>query len=526
MASDPTFLSCWSQAALALKLPNAVELFGNANTPNVSAMEDALTVAIDGVFTPAALGVIAQMRASIASVLTPTALQGAWREFLREMCRVANLNDLTSGSNVRMLRGIRQYMVDNAIHIRGLAMTFGTPTLAAGDVFNGDFFRVTVDKDGYPLSTSPEAKTAKCITDAMSGTNTREEVWQVQGSPPGVDNLDWEGSGFDINLTTIHPLTSKIVKNPSFDTNGATADNQAPSSSTIVSGWTLSSTAAFRLRSAAGYSFSTYPGAPTTGYGLEFILAGTCIQTLKTANPGARFSATNPHFLGIRYKRLASATGNLTFRFGAKTVTKVIGSATNDVWNWAYVPLTEECYLQNFNESDLTIEVEVDTLATGTVVVDHVTAAVLTNIAGTFGGLVAGSVAALKDDLFTWSDSFGATRAIFAFLLWRAFGGQGWLPSVVPATQITAAAGRTLTFANSGSADTITASTGSFITDGYKPGMLVTIAGTTSNNMTTGPLVTVTATVLTFGAATSLTNEGPLSATATLNAAAQIPEPV
>lgn len=525
MASDPTFLSCWSQAALAVKLPNAIELFGNANTPNVADMEDALTTAIDGVYTPAALAVVQGMRARVAAAIDVPTLQALWREFLREMCRAVGLQELTSGNALAMLRAVRQYMVDNAIHIRGLDMTCGTPTAAGGDVGTGDFFRVTVDKDGYPLSTSPEAKTAKCVGDALSGTKKFAELWRLQGAPAGVDGLDYEGSGFDRTVESIHPGTGRIVANPSFDTNGASADNEAPSSTTAVSGWVLSSTAAFKLRSAAGYSFSSYPGAPATGWGLEFVLDGTCIQTLATANPSARFSPTAAHFLGIRYKRKASATGNLTFRVGSQSVVATIGSATNDVWNWLYIALDEDCYLQNFNETGFTVEIEVDMLATGTVVVDHVTVAALPNIDGTYAAIVSGATPALRDDSFSYTDAHGATRAIFAFILWRAFGPQGWLPSVEPATEIAASGGRTLTFANSGSADTITASSGSFITDGYKPGMLVTIAGSSSNDMTTGPLVTVTATVLTFGSGTALTNEGPVSATTTLNAAAQINEP-
>lgn len=67
-----------------------------------------------------------------------------------------------------------------------------------------------------------------------------------------------------------------------------------------------------------------------------------------------------------------------------------------------------------------------------------------------------------------------------------------------------------LTFANVGSADTATRAAGSWLTDGFQPGDVVTFAGSASNNVT-GPIVSLTATVITFGAVTSLTNEGPVS---------------
>ena len=81
----------------------------------------------------------------------------------------------------------------------------------------------------------------------------------------------------------------------------------------------------------------------------------------------------------------------------------------------------------------------------------------------------------------------------------------------------TASGGRTIQFTNSGSADTITASSGSYITDGWAVGDYVTVAGSTSNDGLHGPIVTLTATVMTFGSGTTLTTEGPKTATTTLN---------
>lgn len=80
------------------------------------------------------------------------------------------------------------------------------------------------------------------------------------------------------------------------------------------------------------------------------------------------------------------------------------------------------------------------------------------------------------------------------------------------ATEIVAAGGRTLTFAASGK--TITASSGSFLADGYRPGRDLVVAGSSDNNGTF-TIVSVTATVIVVEE--DLTDEGPLSATATLN---------
>lgn len=90
-----------------------------------------------------------------------------------------------------------------------------------------------------------------------------------------------------------------------------------------------------------------------------------------------------------------------------------------------------------------------------------------------------------------------------------------WGVDSAAATQVTAAGGRTLTFATAG--DTITASSGDWAADGYRVGRLILVAGTSSNNGYK-MLVGVTATVLTVS--DNLVNEGALSSTATINSPA------
>lgn len=68
----------------------------------------------------------------------------------------------------------------------------------------------------------------------------------------------------------------------------------------------------------------------------------------------------------------------------------------------------------------------------------------------------------------------------------------------------------TLTFAEvGGTGDTITRSTGSFISDGFAVGDTITVTGSSSNNVT-GSIASLTATVITLGT-TDLAAEGPVS---------------
>lgn len=86
-----------------------------------------------------------------------------------------------------------------------------------------------------------------------------------------------------------------------------------------------------------------------------------------------------------------------------------------------------------------------------------------------------------------------------------------------------------LTFVNVGATgDTITRSAGSFITDGFLPGMTITVAGSVSNNVT-GVVAGVSALVLTMGT-TALVAEGPVggctvTAASTLDVDVEADEP-
>lgn len=90
--------------------------------------------------------------------------------------------------------------------------------------------------------------------------------------------------------------------------------------------------------------------------------------------------------------------------------------------------------------------------------------------------------------------------------------GSSLLAPIIHTTKklATGSGGRTLTFASSSTVHTITASTGSFTTDGFVAGDAIIVSGTTSNDGTY-VLATVAATVLTINTAQPLVAEGPIS---------------
>ncbi|MBX3467182.1 MAG: hypothetical protein KF878_09835 [Planctomycetes bacterium] len=424
---SPTFASIWEQAGKALHPLDALQRFGSQNDVNWADLEAALTSGLDGVYTPDLLNVVRTARRQVAAPLSAQTLRAAWRPVLQEICRAAGLQELSGGQDLAMLRAVRQFMVDEAETIKRRALTFDTPA-AGSNTGNGAIYRVTVDKDGHPLPTGPEAKLARITKDAQSEARKHAEVFTFTGAPEGQDNLAWEGSGFSTEIETAHPLSSRLVRNPSFDTNGATADDSTPSSATAINSWTLGDPAHFKLRSAAGYAYASYPGAPQTLWGLEFVGSGTISQVVTRENPAAAFRTDRPYFVGIRYRRKANATGTLHLDLGASTASVDLSTAPNDQWAILFIPLDAAAYFQQFNETDLAVKVRVTSLATGTVVVDHLVAVEMENVDGTFYLPVGGDTAFLAGDSFAWEDT-ETGRAVFATLLWLAYGADGWLPS-------------------------------------------------------------------------------------------------
>jgi hypothetical protein len=465
-------------------------------------------------------------RTFLSAILSPDEVRGRIEPLLFDL---ANTDEFKSTKrDVFLLMGdLRDYMHGTASpkqYIKSRGMTLSTTFSAgAGNVGNGLLQRLTVDENGYALeATAAEAKSAKCTQD-QNQTDKHAEIITLYGAPANKDWLKLQGSGFEVELTSLHAgLSAQFCQNPSFSDHDATLSGGegALASATGRAGWTVAAGTYSDLKAntTSTYVYRTFPGE-TTGVSLRWTANATIRQVLQeTQRP--TFLPGTPIYVQVAVYRRAAATGQLVLTFGAQSTTVDLSTLSDEAWNIVRIAVGTGSWLKNFNAADLKVELALTSLAVGTIYTDDIIIGEMTQVDGTWYAFIGGNTATKRLDSWTWTDTEPGTRAKNAYWFWRA--GLGHVNSTADATQVTASGGRTLSFANVGAADTITASSGSFITDGYKAGMLVTIAGSASNNMTTGQIVSVTATVISFGATTSLTNEGPVSATTTLNATAPI----
>jgi hypothetical protein len=285
-----------------------------------------------------------------------------------------------------------------------------------------------------------EPKTFVCDLDQNNGQQIHDEEFEFQFGDRDLSGLQWVGTGGTRRIRSLNCRSSSILVNPSFET-GALTDNTALASTGQLTGWDVGTAASWKTYSNTSYVYRGYPGQPSTLWGLECVASDTIAQVLRNENPGFSFDPTTPYHIQVAWKRLASATGNLTLHLGAESTTVAIGTGTNGVWNVLQLDLDASRYYQLFKEADLDVKVQVASLATGTVVIDDVVLAPMTNLDGTWWAVAGGATPWLRGDTRIYSGDASGATAIFQYWLWRAYGDLvqgmfGWFPSTTTASSI------------------------------------------------------------------------------------------
>ena len=441
--SDVTFANCWVQLGLAAKIFNWLDLEANASTPNYEAMEDALTTALDGLFTPGILGVVrSRVRASLQQALAVETLREAFQPAFLDMLRAIGSTELGDGGAIdlgRALGAIRQYMVTNAqtINSRGMTLDVAGATTATG---TGAVYRCIVDQDGKTLEcTGAEDKTFYCTKDQNTRGGTKHaETFEFRTEDAAVDRLQWVGSGRVTEIKSLNAKSGGLVVNPSFES-GAVADDTALTTNGQINGWDVTTAARWKTRSAAGYTYRGYQNDQgVTHYGLECIVSDQIVQVLKAENQGATFREGVPYRCQIAWMRKASSTGTLTLHLGAVSKAVDISTGVNDAWNILAIDLDEDAYLKAFNQDALSVKAVVSTLATGTVVIDDFVLDEMENLDGTWWCVVGGATPWKRRDTILFDADADGTRAILSYWLWRAYGDDlallvamgGWFPTL------------------------------------------------------------------------------------------------
>lgn len=515
--STPTQTENETKFNNSTKFLEAVRIRGTLTTTySVEALMDALIQSAEGVYSEDWIKAAKAIRKNYSDSIAPAKVQALLGPILKEEARriglqTSDVNALLSPSDDGT-SSLYDDFIANGRWLDSRAISWGTLTAGGSNVGNGEMLRVTVDANGVPLEGAYAPKdtpiTVACTRDANGGATVHEETFEIRGRDKGADELDEKGSGLKTTSRSksSNQSTNKL-NNPSFSQRTPTTDN---TTLTALSGWTVTTS----ISNIKGYTSDYYRsmGAETTPGCIEF----QDNETITTQYRIRSVDRTKPHVIQVAFKRENSCDGTLTLTVGA--VSKAVTLSAQSGWTILRIDLDENSWPASWDTSgDVKLSIALASRTTGQVKLDDIVFEPMDYHDGAYYAPVGGSTRWAVADVYTSSDS--ETGAVNNRWLSRGWPGK-FLPSVADATQVTAAGGRTLTFASSG--NTCTASSGSFITDGYKVGMVLTVAGTSSNNGTY-TITAVTATVITVSS--GFTNEGPLSSTATLDAAADFSDP-
>lgn len=410
----------WAEAATQLTetMQALTDLY--ADLPTLVTTIDTAEQALEGDFLPNAYTAeLSSWRRNLSDAIAPERAYRIWVAWLREVCRIANLPEGSSGNVVDMAARVHRYMHDNSYTFNDRNLTVAATGSAGGsNVGNGTLSVLAVDWEGYNLQCpTAETKTWECVRDQNLGQLKGNEVFQVRGQDRSKDWLDWTGSGI---LTTAYAMHAgsgtggSVLRNSSWDSafSGTGTDK--------IPGWTIAGTAS-KITADTSNTYRAAPGA-STSQALAFENDAAATNQVYQALSSTRISALGertPWQCQVAYKHSAgSITGTLNVKLGNQTLAVDLSGATT-AWQIASLPYDKNLYYRNWKEDAPDIEVEVVNLSAGTLYVDDLIFAPLTLVDGLWWWLVGGSTAFLQRDLFTHAVSGGA--AADAEMMFMAF---------------------------------------------------------------------------------------------------------
>lgn len=402
-------------------LLNEARKFGNVNGTNWVTLQDAYEQLFEGDFVGAQAASVVNARAGLASMLS-NANAGAMhdpllRSYVRAVVNAENIADRDD-----MVDRIFRHMHDNTLTVQSRNFTHAAPSAAGGNVGNGSYTRLNTDEFGYRIENQHvDAKTARCLRDQNSGTGIGEEEFELYGQAPGPDGLQVSGSGRK-KLVYAMSARQSMMSNPSFDQFSGTA-----SVPTDITSWTSSVAV-----SATNYVFDAtnyyrkFQG--TTPYALQMNVTSTLTQKLSTFNTKLR--ADVPYLVQLAWNRqVGTASGTLQINWGS--INNSVAVAAQTGWQTLVVPssIGSNCWLRNFNENDLDLQI-VWTRTAGTLLIDDLLVIPGTQFDGGWLWIIGGSTAFLKNDKWTYTDT-ATEPGLLNYWLWRACG--RYLPSTTGA---------------------------------------------------------------------------------------------
>ncbi len=431
--ASPTWAEVWAPIANAVEILDELDNFCNTNSPNLLGLIDDYVQSLEGDYVTGGLGGIGAIRAALSGTLSPASCRALLEPSIREAGRLiaAPETDIPA-----IMSRLYDYMITNSKTLNRREFVYGSPSAGGSNVGNGTIIRCTVDEEDQPIeATHAELRTAKCVRDARQ-VDEHQEEFEFYGVEAEPDYCQVLGSGQAkkvIIRATDAVEVERYLGNPSFSDFAGTVDSAG--NTTSITHWTSSDITKTDVVTAQTYrDYVGDPGPRAVHFTADVTLSQIVQDTIR-----ARLSPNNPYWLQVAvFPTTGTSGGNIVIRMGATSRTVALAGLNLNAWNIVSIIATPDksCWLEEFNEADLDIKLEIESLAGGTgIYVDDVIFAPFKRFNNLWYLVVPNAAVNtpwLRDDIFTFTDSIAADSKIQTWL-WRA--GLGYLPSVAGGTE-------------------------------------------------------------------------------------------
>lgn len=424
--ATPSRAAIYSQIQAVVDCLEEARKFGRVNSKNLISLFNSIQTISAGDYVPNLQVALAAYRQNAATNMSPSFVAAMLRPLLQTLCKsVIGRGDPNNDQSMNY--EIYKYFVDNAQRVQSRNITYGLPFAGSSNVGNNQVVRLVKDQFNYNIeNTFIDSKRILCISDYQTGTQRGNEIFQVVGQAPAIDDLERSGSGFT-GFLQAKTTDDSLLFNASWTYFSGTA--AAP---TAVTNWTMTDLTGASVTVSSTYvtfdSTNYFRAAPSdisaTSYALK--VNSSCRLSQKMSVKGTKFRTDRPYLLAIIWNaQTYTGQGTITARMGAANRAITITGATG--WNVSLIPATsgslaqQSCWPRLFNQDDMSVSLDVN-LSSGQVLIDDILLIEGTPSDGTYMWCIPSSTTTWVpnriNDVYTYNDMAASDSKIQKYLWW------------------------------------------------------------------------------------------------------------
>ena len=442
----PTETEIQTQWKNIVNVLEKTRIYADDSLTNSGGYIDVLTQSFEGDYIPVSGATFtSRVRALLSDAVGSTQALAALEPVLFEYASILSASATIgygggSRSAVDSFAALYQWLIDGSGSVETRAITYTAVSANGSNAGTAGVSRLTVDRFGHNLEACHvEKKMLKCVADQNSGALKWAERLELVGEVASFDGLQRGATGSGEASRTL--LTAKHagsgdggsgLNNSSFSDFTVSASSAAQFNNwdeTIVGALTTAIT-----QDTDNY-YRAHPNANTNG-SMKLALANAghsiTVKQKLTNMRTSRLDPDVPYFLRVMWNRSigSGAAGNVTLKLGANTTVTVPVTAQSG-WQEIKIPFTKTCWLEEFGEEALDIEIAWAGGTGGYILFDDAIFCPWDIVDGTYWLVHQNTdtpVANLAEDEYYSVDTGGAPgTGILQYWCWIA--GLGYLPS-------------------------------------------------------------------------------------------------